>query len=655
MSTPRQLVISVNDVFTRGKDRFRLLAFDTVRQLVYYIPLDAKTPLPNFWSMKLFDHPDFRASLKVIGPVSIDRPEIESAVDIAMAAVRDARIKGLIAEFGLELLDKGSRNRHLIASAEKYGATDRTLLADLRLWWLGGQTKKALFGNFFRCGEIAEANAGTLVVDDKSSHAVFAPVTVNSRGRRPTDGSYEPFSFTMDVRKLALRVGTAYYEKDESKSLRGACDHVARKLFALKDEGGKKLRDVETGEMLFLPDGQRPSDRQVHYLLAKALNLTESFKKRSGASNFDNNHAPATGSVLDDCAGPGSVYEIDATFIDLWVVAKGDRKTIIGKCTAYLVVDRATKLITGFHISLENPSWVEAQQAVLSVAGDWEALCKRLGVEYRASDWPAQGVLPGRFVGDRGEMISYKSNVLCDAIGIEVTNPPAKASKRKCIVECGFKTTQIPLADTAPGYEPPTNPYKRQAKKYDKDGCLDLDELAAIYLLAISMHNRRVWTGLRLTPEQVYGGERASPLLQWKRGVEDRMGTQAKHAYNDLRKSLMPKAMATVKVDGIFYGGCAWEFDDPRCKDWLSRASLTKQFEVPIAYGPASVKEIYIFDPYDKRRHYIGKLTSDFKHLGSYSFAEAWALKREKDKLDKRGTKSNQDGVINYALIRSYS
>ena len=641
MSAPT-LVISVNDVFTRGKERLRLLAFDTARKRVYYIPLDVKNPLPQFWSMTLFDHRDFRASLKVIGPLAVDRPENESAVDAAVADVRHGRIKGLIERFGFELLDKRTRNRHLIAYAEEQGSTDRTLLADLRLWWLGGQTKSALFGNFFRCGEIAQANAGTLVITKDGSDAVFAPVTVNSRGRRPADGSYKPFSFTADIRKVALKVGKTFYEKDESKSLRATCDHVARKLFALKDGDGTLLRDPTTGEILFYPDGQRASDRQIHYLLAKALNLTDSFKKRSGTSNFDNNHAPATGSVLDDCAGPGSVYEIDATFIDLWVVAKGDRKTLIGKCTAYLVVDRATKLIVGFHISLENPSWVEAQQAVLSIAGDWEALCKRLGVEYKASDWPARGVLPGRFVGDRGEMIAYKSNVLCDAIGIEVTNLPAKASQRKCIVECGFKTTQIPLADSAPGYEPPTNPFKRQAKKYDKDGCLDLDELAAIYLLAIKFHNTKVWEGLPMMPEQIYAGDRASSITQWNHGVEEHTGTQAKYAYDDLRKALMLKASATVKVDGIFYGGCAWEFDDPRCRDWLSRASLTKQFDVPIAYGPASVKEIYIFDPHDKRKHFIGKLTSEFKHLGSYSFAEAWALKRAKDKLDKRGAKSNQ-------------
>ena len=152
-------LISVNDVFTRGQDRFRLLEFDGMRQRVYYIPMDTKNPLPQFWSMALFDHRDFRSSLKVLGPTTVDRPEIESAADAHVASLREARVSGLIKECGIELLDKATRNRHLKAYAARIGSTDRTLLADLRLWWLGGQTKKALFGTFFRCGERSSRQA----------------------------------------------------------------------------------------------------------------------------------------------------------------------------------------------------------------------------------------------------------------------------------------------------------------------------------------------------------------------------------------------------------------------------------------------------------------------------------------------------------------
>ncbi len=63
------------------------------------------------------------------------------------------------------------------------------------------------------------------------------------------------------------------------------------------------------------------------------------------------------GTALDDCNGPGDVYEIDATIVDCYVVAEAEGTTILGKCTLYLVIDRFSKLIVGFYMTLGSPSW----------------------------------------------------------------------------------------------------------------------------------------------------------------------------------------------------------------------------------------------------------------------------------------------------------
>ena len=62
--------------------------------------------------------------------------------------------------------------------------------------------------------------------------------------------------------------------------------------------------------------------------------------------------------------GPGSVYQIDATIGDLYLVSKLDRSRIIGRPTIYFVIDVFSRLVTGFNVSLENPSWVGAMLAL---------------------------------------------------------------------------------------------------------------------------------------------------------------------------------------------------------------------------------------------------------------------------------------------------
>lgn len=636
----------VNDVFKYNGATYRVLFVGGVHQRLYAISLKDPNPLPCYWERRVFEADDFTQCIQLVELPAASRPYTQKPSDVVVRDLRWGRIGPLVATDCHELvLDKSTRNRRVKAYAQEIGATDRTLLADLRRWWLGGQVLDALLGNHYCSGQVDQSTDGALVVSQKNETGkqvvIFAPAAGRARGRRPLSGEYEPLAMPKKLRQAVLGVAKAHYESDETRSVRATTDHVIDKLFCLRDESGKPLRSEDGKRAVLKPLGQRPSIDQIRYLLKRALSEAGTYKKRVSEAEWKNNHAPASGSVKDDTVGPGDVYEIDATFIDLWIVAEADGVTIIGKATLYLVVDRDTKLIVGFHISLENPSWDEAKQAVLSVADDWEALCKRLDVPYAAADWPARGVLAGRMVGDRAEMLSYGSNSLCDGLQTPITNPPALASQRKCIVECGFNTTQIPLKDNAPGYEPPKNARKRRGKGYDKDACLDLDKLARLYLLAVIAHNNTVMAGYPSTPEEVYKGWQPKPVSLWARGIERRMGSPARYPYKFLREKLMRSDDGSVHVDGIHFKGLAYKFDDPRCDDWLTLASLNKTFTVRIAYHAALVDEVYIYDPNDLGKQYVGYLTSDFKALAGYSFAEAVAFAKAKGGLQRNGAELN--------------
>ncbi|MFH7043517.1 hypothetical protein ABT392_14540 [Paucibacter sp. JuS9] len=642
----------INDVFEALGIRYRLLHVDDARKTAYVIQLDAPHPLPEPWPLDdLTSCADLPDVLRLVpDPCAQDRPVSPRPDDVATRDRRYRRLKDLVhfqdGKPHPDLWEPEKRRQLLRAHSLKVHVTEKWLLQDLRRWWLRGQTIDGLLGEYWKCGRIDGSTAGALVCEEKSRNGlvsvVFAPAKHRARGRTPKDGQHGKLALSAELRAVILEVAKKHYLEDQSRSVHGTTITVLDELFSLRDEDGHPLRD-ENGAAVLKEPGQRPTFDQVRYLLRRALPLSKAFVSRNDAALYENNHAPSTGSVLDDCLGPGDVFEIDATILDMWVVARANRASIIGKPTFYLIIDRGSRLIVGFYLSLEPPSWTEARQAILSIAGDWEGLCKRLGVTYNPRDWPARGVMPNRFFGDRGDMIAYASDVLCDGVSVQVTNAPALQSKRKPLVESGFICVSTPLRDNALGYEPPKNAFKRRAKKFHKDACHTLDEVAADMLRIIIKHNRTQKLGYQQSPEEILADESVSPIAIWNREVANRIGSVARMPIDLLRRKLLPEGEATVHVDGVEYGGLLYKANDRSLGEWHVRASLRGSFKVKVSYNPCLVDNITVQDPFDDSKRHDLVLTTTSEAYAGYSFAEV------KYVVDKRGTKDRAAARTNEA------
>lgn len=643
MSSLQPLFLS--EVFSVHGELHRVIFIDAPQRTLYAIPLQGSNPLPAPWDIDELDAKRLKKQLKVVAAPSAQRPIQTALKDRLIAEARWSRIEELIREKHLLLMDKSTRNDVLKEHAGKVNCSDRILLDHLRRYWTGGMTQDALLGNYYQCGRLNTGTPNALSVEAKSPAGsevvVFAPATQFARGRRPSIQSYLPMSMTSELKKKILAIGQRELLKDEATPLRSAADAVLLELFTLRDEKGEPKRSDDGIKVVLKPLGERPTPRQLSYLFKKAFPAAQLHASRVSESDFANNHAPAHGSVLDDTRGAGDVYEIDATVADVWLVSAVNRKFIIGRPTLYLVIDRYSRLIVGFYVSLQAPSWNEGKQAILSVAGDWKAVCKRLGVRYLEAHWPAMGVMPIRFVGDRGEMLSYASDILCDGLRIPVTNPPSKAAQRKCIVEGGFHTTQSMMRVSVAGYEFPKNARKRRGKKYSKDACLTLEEFAAHYMRIVIAHNNSVLTNFALSPELVLSGFEATPINLWNHSVRNSMGSLARQDYRYLRDKLMPVETGKVAVDGIHFKGCVYKFEDQRFRAWLSAASLRGTFEVLVGYQSALVDEVVVYDPKNDGARFTAILASESESLAGMSFDEVAAYLHAKKKLKLQGAEKN--------------
>ena len=86
---------------------------------------------------------------------------------------------------------------------------------------------------------------------------------------------------------------------------------------------------------------------------------------RRSAKKYEQENRPIMGSSTAEALGPGSIYQIDATVADVYLVSQFNRNWIIGRPVVYGVIDVFSRLVTGIYIGLEGPSWVGAMM-------DWQ-------------------------------------------------------------------------------------------------------------------------------------------------------------------------------------------------------------------------------------------------------------------------------------------
>jgi len=581
-------MLYANDIFTLNVRRVRLLATALESDRAWFISMEPGNVWPEVTTLSSI------ADLDAIPPEKLEARRVTAA----MRAVRDSRWKRISALVGpekpnLDIFDPHLRGPMVAARAAKLGCSQRSLCKDLRQYWTGGQTRAALLPQLDRCGRTGmHITAG--------------------RGAKPK-GDYKVFPLTSDDIQNFKHFIEKVYLKDRRVSITAAFDKMLAACYVSVDGNNEPcLKSI----------GARPSDRQFrHYL---NVNYTKEYQKRCrlGDKEYERELAAKLGTALADCLGVGHYFEIDATIIDLWAVLEVDVRRIVGKPTLFLIVDRASGLIVGFYLGLENPSWAGARQAIYSMAGDWAALCASYGVKYNPEDWPAAGVFPKQFLADRGEMLTKASNYVADDLHIGVANLPSQAPQKKPLVECSFKLIHQTIQADAPAYDPPKEAHRRCGKHYEQDAVLTVREVGRVILLAIIAQNRkprRSTEGLNL--RQLAKGILPSPIALWNDGIVSRSGLLTRFSEEHVRTALLTKEVANVAGEGITFRNLYYTCPEGVAKDWFARARRGG-FPVTVSFDLRLVDTILVHDPDGSGELFRATLTSRSEKYRGLCFSE---------------------------------
>ncbi len=481
----------------------------------------------------------------------------------------------LIADLARKKIEEGEEDKKKERKGFIYDA--------LRQYWQGGQTKNALLPFFDECGARGKERVG-------KDHKLGRPSALARIGNTPAG-----IILTDDVRRKLLRGYKEYYVSGKEKTLPKAHQRTLETYFSIPFDEQDSPKGKEFVPILPSAD-QLPSFLQFRYIHEKYDDLTRLLTSREGERRFALRHRAVLGESTHMAWGPCSLYQGDATIGDIHLVSSRDRSRLIGKPVIYVIIDVFTRLIVGFSVSLEGPSWVGMMLALYNATVDKVAYCKEYGIDITEDMWPSHR-LPEAILGDRGELEGYNSTRLVDYLDIDIAITPPYRCDWKGIVEQNFRLISNEVIHWKPGAT--YTKRERGDKDYRLEACLTLPEFRKLMIHCILKHNNHHRMGWYDMDEFIITDHvEPYPIDLWNWGVTHRSGHQRVKSPEVIQLNLLPDDTASVTPYGICFQGVYYTCERAVKEQWYVKARK-KRWTVPVAYDPRQLDIIYL--PLDRQ------------------------------------------------------
>lgn len=429
-------------------------------------------------------------------------------------------------------------------------------------------------------------------------------------------------------RKIMEGTGAIVDEQTE-KLFRIIIDkYIFKKQFSIA-RAHRKFKGLYDNIFPGVPESEKPTKRQLSYFLDREYKNVDKIKAGVSDIIYKKDVRPLHSTATIQALGPGSRYEIDATIADVILVSDHDRNQPVGRPTVYIVIDVFSRLIVGWYIGFENPSYVAAIQSLHLALNDKSQLFKDLEIETDSFSWPAPG-LPEAILADRGELIGHQIEGLESSYRVRVENTPPYRGDAKGIVEQRFRTLQAEFKKFTPGEVVGPTIRKRGGKNYWLDGKLTISEFTEIIVSSIVMRNF-------VDPMTKYDRAKdmpadlpSIPIHLWNWGLQNRTGRLRKANPESMRIALLPREKASVSAQGICLFGVYYSASEIVELGWMHRSDKSNRpKKVEVAFDPNFADEIYLFHTGGSRAHWVCRITDLSREFRGVTFWEVWRKQRQ--------------------------
>ena len=507
------------------------------------------------------------------------------------------------------------RGKMMREVAEKKGVNKDTVRNQLRRYWQRGMSRNSLLPDYENCGNRGQVKAAGEKKRGRPRHDKTEGKNMDEQSRRYFDVAIanhfiggKKTSF-VDAYMVML---TRWYADDITLTYTDGTTYDGTK---------RKRRKL----VLRNPDAV-PTIEMCRYWYAKTKNIVAEAKARNGKKHFEKNLRALPSTSVAEAICPGYRFQIDATILDIYIVSRANRQTVIGRPVLYLVVDVWSRSIVGFHIGIESASWKVALLSLLNAAEDKVEFCSRYGVDIEPEQWPQQG-LNAVILGDRGEMESGMPEQLSNVLGIDLENTPPYRADLKGAVERKFRTTQAAYKPFVEGYID-VDYQQRGGHDYRLDATLDLYEITQQVIEVILMHNALPVTNYEMDVETINDEVLPSPNNLWTWGVGNRQGHLHKKNPALIEFAVLPTKHASVRSNGIHLFGRRYLSRYAEDRNWSTKARMGNSWRELVSYNPHNLDEIYLHNKFDRQKFEVCTLITDDPLQRGLTVQEWLAIRR---------------------------
>lgn len=388
--------------------------------------------------------------------------------------------------------------------------------------------------------------------------------------------------------KRNFRAGIAvHYHNPKETDLKSAFNLIKKDYFSedYTFENGIK-------KPILIPANEQPSYSQFYYFYNKEKDVQKEVESRKGKTAFALHYRPLLGSATHGVFGPGSRYEIDATIADVYLVSRFNSSWIIGRPIIYMVIDVFSRMIAGFYVGLEGPSWLGATMALANTVTDKVKFCAEYGFDITDEEWACKN-LPEKLLTDGGELAGKKVETLATNLRVKIETASPYRGDLKGIVERNFRTVQEKVKPFLPGWVI-KDTYKRRGQDYRLDAKLDIHQFTKIIIRGILQHNKSFLNYYQRDAEMIKDNVRATPNELWKWGIRNRTGKLRYFDEDIVKLNLLPSDKGKITRGGILFEGMEYSCERAIREGWFVKNSPRNLETVEIVYDQRSTNYVYL-------------------------------------------------------------
>jgi putative transposase len=357
---------------------------------------------------------------------------------------------------------------------------------------------------------------------------------------------------------------------------------VIKDIYLTKQKAAAEAVVIEVHRRCRATKIARPSAGTIRARL-RAISPKEKLLKREGRKAARDRFAAVKGE-FPGADGPLSVVQIDHTLLDIIVVDE-EMRLPIGRPWLTLAIDVFSRMVFGYHLSLDAPSSFAVGLCLCQGMLDKAAELERRDVK---GEWPVRGK-PLLIHSDNGK--DFRSHLIADTLDqydIRAEFRPPLVPHYGGHIErlagtLGRKVHALPGA---------TFSGPKQRGEYSAEGKarMTLRELQHWLLnLIVGVYHNRVHDGIG-----------CPPLLRWTQGLGGRLPigpglTGSNVDARRLRLDFLPFSERTVQPEGIVWDKI-W-YRDPLLSQWVRADEGRRRRKFKIRRDPTDISKLYFLDP----------------------------------------------------------